>query len=335
MPPMRKILLPLLLAAGFQLSAGAAVTLKFATLAPEGSTWMQTFDAVRKEIGEVSGGNVKVKAFPSGVLGEEKDVLFKMKVGQVDGAGFLGAGTSQICPDADALMVPMLFRTYEEVDAVLAAMGPHLEAQALKNGYVLLGWTEIGFNYLYSTVPVKSLEDLRRAKPWTLQNDELLAELFKAGGISGIPVSVGDVLVSLQTGLLQTVFAPPLAAVSMQWHTRVKYRNDTRLMYSVGGVFVSNRSWEKIPADLRPKVKEIFAKHLAELRVKVRKSNDEALQVLEKQGVQVAASTPEQVAEFEKLRDATVAGLQGRAFSREAWSQVMKHLEAARASARP
>ena len=110
-----------------------------------------------------------------------------------------------------------------------------------------------------------------------------MTELFKAGGISGIPVSVGDVLVSLQTGLLQTVFAPPLAAVSMQWHTRVKFRNDTRLMYSVGGVFLSARSWEKIPADLRPTVKEIFAKHLAELRVKVRKSNDEALQVLEKQ----------------------------------------------------
>ena len=330
---MRKHLPFLLLAAVLQLPAGAAVTLKFATLAPDGSTWMQSFDAVRKEVAEVSGGNVKLKAYPSGVLGEEKDVLFKMKVGQVDGAGFLGAGTSQVCPDADALMMPMLFRTYEEVDAVMAAVGPRLEEQALKNGFVLLGWTEIGFNYLYSTVPVRSVDDLRHAKPWTLQGDATMAELFKAGKVSGIPVSVGDVLVALQTGLLQTVFAPPLAAVSMQWHTRVKYRNDTRLMYSVGGVFVSSRSWEKIPADLRPKVKETFAKHLAALRTQVRKSNDEALQVLEKQGVQVAASTPEQVAEFETLRDATVAGLKGRDFSAETWAEVMRHLEAFRASA--
>ncbi|MFO1531359.1 MAG: TRAP transporter substrate-binding protein DctP [Kiritimatiellia bacterium] len=138
-----------------QLPAGAAVTLKFATLAPDGSTWMQSFDAVRKEVAEVSGGNVKLKAYPSGVLGEEKDVLFKMKVGQVDGARFPRAGTNQVCHDADYLDDADAFPHLRGGRrAVMAAVGPRLEEQALKNGFVLLGWTEIGFNYLYSTVPV-------------------------------------------------------------------------------------------------------------------------------------------------------------------------------------
>ena len=308
-------------------------TLKLATLAPEGSTWMQAFDRIQKEVAEATGGQVRLKAYPAGVLGEEKDVLFKIKVGQVDGAGFLGYGIGQICPDANALMVPLLFNTYAEVDSVFAGMRPHLEQECLKNGFVALGWTEIGFNYLYSTVPVRSLEELRRAKPWSLPGDPMLGELFKACGVSAIPVPVGDVLVALQTGLIQTVFAPPLAAVSMQWFSRVKYRNEVQLMYSLGGIFVALRSWEKLPEDLRAKVLEISRRNVDALREQVRKSNAEALQVMAANGVQSVTTSPEQMVEFAKMRDVSTEALKGKTFSAEAYAQVQKLLAETHAKA--
>jgi TRAP-type C4-dicarboxylate transport system substrate-binding protein len=313
--------------------APAAVTLKFATLAPEGSAWMQAFEQIRKEVDEASGGKVRLKAYPAGVLGEEKDVLFKIRAGQVDGAGFLGFGISQICPDANALMVPLLFREYAEVDAALAALQPHLVAQSARNGFVALGWTEVGFSYLYSNLPVQTVDELRRAKPWALPGDTMTLELFKAGGVGGIPVPVGDVLVALQTGLLQTVFSPPLAAVSMQWFSRVKFRNDTKLMYSLGGLFVAQRAWDRVPEDLRPQILNICQRRLGTLRDQVRNSNAEALRVMEQNGVKTVSTTPEGLAQFLKLRDTMVEALKGKSFSADSYAQVTKALEAARAAA--
>ena len=122
----RLALLVLLLAVG---RAGAQTPpkfiLKFATLAPEGSAWMQAFDAAREEVLAATGGEVLLRVYPAGVLGEEKDVLFKIKAGQVDGGAFLGSGIGRICPDARALMFPLLFQNYEEVDAVFAVLQPH------------------------------------------------------------------------------------------------------------------------------------------------------------------------------------------------------------------
>ena len=261
----------------------AVVTLKFATIAPDGSAWMQRFDQMKKEVAEATGGQVVLKVYPGGVLGEEKDVLFKIKVGQVDGGGFMGHGVGVICPDARALMLPMRFKNYEEVDAVLAKMQPYLEAQCEKNGFIALGWTEIGFSYLYSVLPVRSIKDLRGAKPWTLPDERMLNVLFKHAKISAIPLPIADVLTGLQTGLIQTVYAPPLAAVVMQWYTKIKFRNDMRLGYSFGGMFVSKASWNKIPADLQPKVLEICHRHMKELTKSVRKSDTDALKVLSDQ----------------------------------------------------
>lgn len=312
-----------------------AVTIKFATLAPEGSAWMQAFERIRKDVDEASGGRVRLKAYPAGVLGEEKDVLFKIRAGQVDGAGLLGYGISQLCPDAHALMVPVLFEDYGEVDAALAALRPALEAQSRKNGFVALGWTEVGFSYLYSTVPVRNLDGLRHAKPWALPGDPILQELFRAGGVSGIPVPVGDVLVALQTGLLQTVFSPPLAAVAMQWFSRIKYRNELKLMYSLGGLFVAQRAWDRIPADLQPQVLAICERHLTELTRQVRKSNDDALRVMAENGVESVASTAAELEEFRTLRDAAVEAVKDKTFSASAYALVRKTIEERRAAGTP
>ena len=163
--------------------AGAAeYTLKFATLAPEGSAWMNAFDQVKKEVLEATGGKLQIKVYPGGVLGEEKDVLFKIKVGQVDGAGFIGYGIGKICPDARSVMMPLTFASFEEVDAVFKKMTPHLEDNCLQNEFVALGWTEIGFSYLYSVHPVRTIKDLQGAKPWSEPNAGK-TQRFAAAGV--------------------------------------------------------------------------------------------------------------------------------------------------------
>jgi len=321
-----------LLLASAHAARAAAVTLKFATIAPDGSAWMQRFDQMKKEVSDATGGQVILKVYPGGVLGEEKDVLFKIKVGQVDGGGFMGHGVGVICPDARALMLPMKFKNYEEVDAVLEKMQPYLEAQCEKNGFIALGWTEIGFSYLYSVMPVRSIKDLRGAKPWTLPDERMLNVLFKHAKISAIPLPVADVLTGLQTGLIQTVYAPPLAAVVMQWYTKIKFRNDMRLGYSFGGMFVSKASWNKIPADLQPKVLEICHRHMKELTKSVRKSDAEALKVLSDNGVQAVTSTPADIKEFEEVSALALAEQKATLLPPEVCDMVQKYLDDYRAA---
>lgn len=327
----RTLFLLVLLAADPAGGASPKSTLKFATLAPEGSAWMQAFDQVRQDVLEATGGDVVIRVYPAGVLGEEKDVLYKMKVGQVDGGAFIGYGISRICPEANALMFPLLFDTYEEVDVVFAAMQSHLDAESLRNGYVALGWTEVGFSYLYSTRPVRTLAELRGAKPWMTPGEHLIAEVFTAGRINAIPVAVADVLTALQTGLIQTIYAPPVATVAMQWHTRVRYRNDLRLVYSFGGVFVTERSWKALPAERRPVILEIFRRRTRELTEKVRALDAEALRVMAGQGIETVTSPPEEVAEFRAISREALRKVEGRMFSREAAERVRHHLETFRA----
>jgi TRAP-type C4-dicarboxylate transport system substrate-binding protein len=307
-------------------AADAPLKLKIATLAPEGSAWMRAFNAMREEIVQATGGQVQFKAYPGGVLGEEKDVLYKIKVGQVDGAGFMGFGVSRVCPDAEAMGQLMAFRSYEEVDAAFESLRPRLEAQCRANGYLALGWTEVGFSYLYSVAPVRTIEELRAAKPWVLPGGGLIAEFFSEAGISGIPIPIGDVLTALQTGLIKTVFSPPLAAVATQWFTRIKYRTDAKLLYSMGGLFVSEKSWSRIPEAHRAAILKIADRQMTQLKLSVRKSDAEALDVMAKNGITSVTPPPEALAEFQRIGGNVTKRMQGKTFSPEAHEIVTRRV---------
>jgi TRAP-type transport system periplasmic protein len=312
-------------------TASAQVTLKLATLAPEGSIWMQALHDAKTEIEAASGGAIKVKIYPGGIMGSEKDVLFKIKTGQLQGGGFMGYAIGKICPDASALMFPMVFRNYEEVDQGLAKMGPFLDENARKNGFEVMGWTEVGFSYAFGMKPIDSLEHVRATKVWGLDSP-MLIELFAAGNISSIPANVTDVLTALQTGSLETVFGPPTAAVAVQWHTKVRYYNTMRLTYAIGGVFLSSAGWAMVPPQQRDMVKAAFAKNCYLLTPKVRKSDIEALEFMRTQGVAPIEETPELLGVFNQIAAVALQKIKGTVFSADAWDLLQQTLKEIRGS---
>ena len=319
-----------LMAAGLAGTARAQVPLKLATLAPDGSIWMQALNDAKAEIEAATAGAIRIRIYPGGIMGSEKDVLFKIKTGQLQGGGFMGYAIGNICPDASALMFPMVFRNYEEVDSTLETIRPLLDASARRNGFETMGWTEVGFSYAYGTKRIGSLPELRATKVWGLDSP-MLMELFAAGGIASIPANVTDVLTSLQTGALDSVFGPPTAAVAVQWHTRVRFYNAMRLTYAIGGVFLSSAGWNAIPPAHRDTVRAAFDKHCRLLTPKVRRSDAEALDFLGRQGVEPIAETPETRAEFEKIATVALAKIKGQVFSAEAWDALQAHLKSLRA----
>jgi TRAP-type C4-dicarboxylate transport system substrate-binding protein len=301
--------------------------IKMATLAPEGSSWMQRFNAINEEVMEKTKDQVKFKIYPGGVLGDEKDMRRKMQIGQIHGVALTSGGLAAFFKEINVLHIPFFFQDYGEVDYVLDKMGPYFAKGLEDSGYILLGWSEGGFIYLMSTTPISRVSQLQKAKVWIWHESPISRAIFDEAGVAAIPLSVPDVLVGLQTGMVEVVYAPPTGAISLQWFTRVKYITDVPLSYIGGGLVVRKDIFRKLPQSSQDVIIEIFQRHLDQLKEITRKENQEALQVMEKHGVQIVTPPQDQVAEFKRLSDTAMTHLVGQSFSKRVLDEIIAHLE--------
>jgi len=312
-----------------QTVAGAekSYVIKLGTLAPEGSSWMKTLNTINTDVMKKTGNTVQFKIYPGGVLGDEMDMLRKLKIGQIQGVLLTSAGLSALFKEMDVLQVPFLFQTYEEVDTVLNKMDSFFRKGFEDNGYVLLGWSEAGFVYLMSTVPVASVADLKKAKVWIWEDSPMSKAIFDEAGVKAIPLSVPDVLVGLQTGLVDVVYAPPTGAISLQWFTKIKYLTDVPLVYLAGGVIVKKDILKQIPQASQNFVLESFGQQLDRLKIITRNENRDAIKVMVKNGVKIVTPTKDQIDEYKRLSSNAMGQIRGQTFSKKVLEDVTSLLE--------
>ena len=305
-------------------ASGTAKTLiiKLATLAPEGSSWINTFNSINAEVREKTDKQVRFKFYPGGVLGDEKDMLRKMHIGQIHGAALTSAGLSAIFSEMDVFQIPFLFESHNEVDYVLKEMDGFFRKGFENNNYILLGWSEAGFVRLMSTTPVATLDDLRKAKVWTWEDSPMTKIIFDEANVSAIPLSVPDVLVGLQTGLVDVVYAPPTGAISLQWFTKTKYMTDVNLIYLIGAVVMKKKMFNKISPAHQKILMDVFQRQMAQLKTTIRDENKEAIKVMMKHGVKIITPSPEQVAEFKRVSAQAMQRVEGKSFSKKIRDEV-------------
>lgn len=307
-----------------------SLTIKIATLAPEGSSWMKTFNTLNAEVMKKTGNKVQFRIYSGGVLGDEKDMLRKMQIAQIQGAALTSGGLSAIFKEIDVLQIPFLFEKYEEVDSILKKMDSFFKKGFEDNGYILLGWSEAGFIYLMSTLPISSVKDLKKAKVWIWEESPMSEAIFDEAGVSAIPLSIPDVLVGLQTGLVDVVYTPPTGAISLQWFTRVKYMTDVPLAYLAGGVVVRKDMFKQIPQPFQNLIAESFQRHLDPLKIATRNENRDAIKVMMKQGVKIVTPSKDQIDEFKRLANRALDHIGGRSFSKRTLDEVTSLLESYR-----
>lgn len=323
----RLALVALLLAATGGDAVANTTVIKLATLAPEGSTWIEIFNELNVELKAKTNNGVELKIYPGGVLGDEKDMIRKMFVGQIQGAVLTSAGLSTIFSEMDVFQIPFLFETYDEVDYVLKKMDGFFKKGFEDKGYILPAWTEGGFIRLMSTRPMASLDDLRKAKIWTWADAPMAKAIFDEAGISAIPLSLPDVLVGLQTGLVDVVYAPPSGAISLQWFTRTKYMTDVPLMYLIGGIVIKNNIFNKLAPDHRQILLDLCSKYMDQLKLMVRKENQEAISVMTKHGVKLIHPTEKQITEFKSVSTRAMNRQLGKSFSKKIKDEVIGYVE--------
>jgi len=301
--------LGLLLLMASAANAGEAFVLKFATLAPEGSTWMNIIDDWAKNVEEKSGGRLKLKIYPGGVAGDEPDVLRKVRFGQLQGAAITGHGIGFIYSAARVLEMPFLFRDYDEIDYVQGKLLPDLRAGFRDNGFQLIGWAEVGFVRFFSQEPIGSMDDLRKRRIWLWQGDPLVEAFFSASDVAPIPLSITEVFTSLSTGLVDTVYAPPLGAIAMQWFTKTSYITDVGMGDGIGGLVVDNRFFNKLPKDLQTLLVTTGSEASERVIRETRLDNEKSLEVLRAKGMKFVPWKSDGDTQVNEFRDRAAARL--------------------------
>lgn len=266
----------------------AQQTLRIATLAPDGSGWMKELRIAAAEVKTGTQGRVEVKFFPGGVMGSDAVVLRKMKLGQLQGGVLTSSELSEVYPDAPIYSLPFALRDWDQAARVRTRIDPLLAKGFEQRGLKMLGAANVGFAYMMGSKPIRSRADMGKIKLWVPQNDEIALRTFKIGGVSPVPLPLGDVFTSLQTGLVDTVANTPSGAVALQWHGRAKHIVDLPLSFVVGYMVLDLRAFQKLsPADQVLLIKAFNAAG-ARMDAAARRDNESALAAMRKQGAQMA-----------------------------------------------
>lgn len=327
------------LAFGLLLFSGqtaSALTLKIATLSPDGSYWMQKMRAGGEEIEKQTGGRVSLKFYPGGVMGDDATVLRKMRLHQLQGAAVTSGVLNGVYPDIQLYNLVLLFRNAQEVEYVRQKMDAELMQGMEQQGMVALGFADVGFAYMMSTVPIRTLADMRSQKAWAPDDNKIAVSALQAFDISPIPLPLRDVLMGLQTGMINVVAGSPVGALALQWHSKIKYVTDLPMLYLFGVLAIDKPAFDQIaPADQQI-VREIMARVIKEIDLHSREDNEQAIAALKNQGIQFVKPSPEAAEELRQKIAATNSEFEKTAdFSPEKTAELHRYLEEFRSRAQP
>ncbi len=328
---MKKVLVLILLFLNLVFSQEYLI--KVATIAPDGSTWVKVLKEYDSQIRKESNGRIGFKIYAGGVAGDEIDVLKKIRVGQYHAAGFTGVGIGEIAPNLRVLDSPFLFKSYDEVDYIYQKFSDEFERELEKGGFILLGWAEVGFVYTFTKAPIYGVDDLKKLKMWAWQGDPIAEVAYKVIGITPVPLSITEVLTSLQTGIIDGVYSSPLAILATQWFTRVKYMHDVPLSNASGALLISKRYFDSLPKDLQEILLKNGRKYMRRLVELSREENKRAIETLRKNGIIITEPPSKKVlSEYDEVGKRIRRELVGKVFSQDWLDKVERAVEEYRKS---
>ncbi|WP_432823394.1 TRAP transporter substrate-binding protein DctP [Trichloromonas sp.] len=331
-----RYLLFILLLILFGAFPASAATLKLATLAPEGSAWMTQMREGAAEIKERTSGRVVIKLYGGGVMGNEKSMLRKIRIGQLQGGAFTGGGLAEIYPDLRIYSLPLLFSSLAEVDHVRAELDPVLKAGLEQNGFVSFGFAEGGFALLMGNHPITLLEHLKNQKLWVPEGDGVTAAVMQELGLSPITLPISDVLTGLQTGLVHIVGVSPIGALAFQWHTKVKYITKAPMAYLFATLAIDKGAFDKLSEADRQLVREVMERVYRRFDADNRADEQVAIDALRRDGLTFVSPQPGEVEAMRQRAGKALERLSAEgAFSPQMYNRVGELVRAYRAQAPP
>ena len=306
------------------------VTVKMATLVPDGSSWHQILKETAERWRTLSGGRVVVRLYPGGVAGDDPDVVRKMRLGTLNAGVLTSVGVAEIDKSVYALGIPMMYSSYEEVYDVLEKMRPGLEAKLEAKGFVVLNWCDGGWVRFFAQKPVAVPDDLRALKRFSWAGDNQSVEVWRAAGFNPVPLPSTEIATALQTGLVNALGVPPQVAVITQYYNHAKNMTDLPWQLLLGATLISKATWEKIPADVRPTLLQAARDDGRRLQEEIRKSGDKDVEAMRKRGLNVVSVDARARDLWRQTAEGMYSRIRGPIVPADAFDEAMRHRDAYR-----
>lgn len=302
---------------------GGPFVIKLATVAPEGSSWHKVLQDMGEEWEKASNGAVVLRIYAGGIVGDEDAMLRKMRIGQLHAAAITGMGLAFLDRGFYGLHIPMMYASDEEFDFVRRKLSPMLEKRLEEKGFIVLNWGDAGWVHFFARAPFVRPADVMAMKLYVGAGDEALTQLYKEAGFHPVPLSVVDILPGLQTGLIDAFNATPLAALAFQWFAFAPYMSDLQWAPLTGATIIDKRAWNRIPAEIRPRILEISRAASDRLRREIRRLNEDALQAMVKNGLKITHVGPSVAEQWRRIVERTYPRVRGPIIPAEVFDAVV------------
>lgn len=305
-------------------AADAQIIIKMATLVPDGSSWHQVLKETAAQWNKVSGGKVQVRLYAGGTAGDDPDVVRKMNLGTLNAAVLTSVGVAEIDKSVYAMSIPMAFDDYDEVYYVLDKMRARLEASMSDKGYVVLNWADGGWVHFFTQKPVATPDDLKRLKLFQWAGDPQSLEIWRSAGFNPVPLPSTELATALQTGLVEAFGAPPQVAVITRYYENAKNMTDLNWALLLGATVIKKDVWERIPADIRPKLAEVAREAGAKLQAEIRRSGDADVAAMKSKGLNVVPVDAKTRDLWRRTAESTYPKVRGSFVPADAFDEALK-----------
>jgi TRAP-type transport system periplasmic protein len=311
---LRPLCLVILLALGAAGSAplAAKIRVRMGTIAPKDSIWHNALKQIDADWTKISGGEIDITIYPAGQLGDEPEMVRKVRQGTLQAVALSQVGLSHIDDGVSALHVPMLLSSDAELDYVRDKLAPKLEKRLADQGFVVLSWGDGGWVRFFSTQPAHTPADIRKMKLFTAAGDPEGERLWKEFGFDVVPLSITDLMLSLQRGMINAFHVPPILALLNQSYTIANNMVDCKFSPVVAGTVISRDTWEKIPVEMRPKLLASARQAGEQLKKQVRQFEQDAIEQMQKRGLNVITLTPDELKQWRAEAEKVYPALRGR-----------------------
>ncbi len=304
-----------------------AYVFKMATIAPKGTGWARQFEEIMlPEVQRVTGGEVGFKCFWGGVMGDDEDIIKKMRVGQIDTAAVSGQGVGTVCPAMTVLELPFLFNDYGEVDYIRRKMFTSFDRLTAAQGFKLIFWVDQDFDQIYSTrYDFSSLDQFKAARflTWYGPVEE---KCLEALGASPIPVNVPEAASSVRQGVVDSLICPAFGIIGFQMQSQIKYVNPIRIRYSPALAIFSTSAWARLPQKYREPMDSKRDELVTKFLKATREANDKALAALTRYGVKKTRVDPKLMEEIRRKTRPVWDSLVGKVYSRQILDEILHFL---------
>ena len=303
------------------------LTIKVGSIAPDGSPWDRALKQIASEWKAISGGTIEMKIYPGGIVGNEPDMIRKIRIGQLQAAIFTGMGMSYISPEVFSLSLPFLVLNDNELDYLMKKATPGFEKLIEKKGFVVVVWMKAGWVNFFSVKPVVYPRDLKPMKLSVAENDAELLQAWRVNGYNAIPLSTNDLMTALQNGMVEAFYAPPLVAASFQWFGIAQHMCGIRIAPLIGGFTLSKKTWEEIPPSLRPKLVKSAKQIVDNLYLETITLEKSAIETMKKHGLKIHEVPPDAAKLWLKEASNAYDVYVGKTFSREFLEKLKGYLK--------